>query len=175
MVARTFGDPEALAVELLTTARAWDPDFWAWETKTMERHIGAMLLPAQMSAAVLSAFAVIAILLAAIGLYGIVNYAVSRRVREIGIRISLGADRGSVVRMLMATGLRPVLIGSIVGLLVAVAASRFLAGLLFGVSTTDAWTFSGTTALLVLSSVVAAWLPARRASRVDPMTALRSE
>ena len=175
VVARTSRDPSALAIELLSTARTFDPDFWAWETKTMERHIRAMLLPAQMSAVVLSAFAVIAIALAAIGLYGIVSYSVSQRTREIGIRMSLGADAGGIIRMLMATGLRPVLMGSLAGLVISVLGSRIVAGLLFGVSTLDLWTFAGTTAILALTALAAAWLPARRASHVNPMSALRFE
>ena len=141
----------------------------------MESHIGAMLLPAKMSAVVLSAFAVIAIALAAIGLYGIVSYSVSQRTREIGIRMSLGADPGEVIRVLMATGLRPVLVGSIAGLAVSVLVGRLLAGLLFDVSTLDLWTFVGTTALLAATAMAATWLPARRVSRVSPVSALRFE
>ena len=175
VVARTSRDPSALATELLSTARAFDPDFWAWESKTMDQHIGAMLLPARLSAVVLSAFAVIAIALAAIGLYGIVSYSVSQRTREIGIRMSLGADPGEVIRMLMTAGLRPALMGSIAGLLISVLVSRLVAGLLFGVGTLDLWTFAGSTAILALTALAAAWLPARRASHVSPISALRFE
>ena len=175
VVARTTRDPAALAIELLTTARDYDPEFWAWESKTMERHIGAMLLPAQLSAFVLSAFAIIAISLAAIGLYGIVSYAVSQRTKEIGIRISLGADVGEIVRMLMSTGLKPVLIGSLTGLAVSLLVGRLVGSLLFGVSTFDPWSFVGTTVVLALTAMVAAWLPARHASRVNPVSALRTE
>ena len=111
--------------------------------------------------------------LAAIGLYGIVSYSVSQRTREIGICMSLGADPGEIIRVLMATGLRPVLMGSIAGLAVSVLVSR--AGLLFGVGTLDLWTFVGTTAVLAATATAATWLPARRVSRVSPVSALRFE
>ena len=141
----------------------------------MERHIGNLVLPARLSAAALSAFAVIAIALAAIGLYGIVSYSVSQRTREIGIRLSLGADTGSIVSMLMVEGLRPVLIGSAAGLLLSALVSRVVAGLLYGVSTFDPLAFLGTTAVLTLTATAATWLPARRVSRVSPISALRLE
>jgi predicted permease len=175
VVARTSRDPEAVAVEMLQAAQAHDPEFWAWETKTMERHVGGMLFPAQLSALVLSAFAVLAIALAAIGLYGVVAYAVSQRTREIGIRMSLGANAGEMVRMLMTTGLRPVLWGSLVGLLLSLALSRLAGTLLFGVSGFDPLAFLGTAVVLTLTALGAAWLPARRASRVSPSMALRFE
>ncbi len=141
----------------------------------MERHIGARALPARVGALLLSAFAFIGIALAAIGLFGIVSYSVSQRTREIGIRLSLGADTGSVVRMLMVAGLRPVLVGSAVGLLLSALVSRLVAGLLYGVSTFDPLAFFGTTAMLALTAMAATWLPARRASRISPVSALHFE
>ncbi len=107
--------------------------------------------------------------------YGIVSYSVSQRTREIGIRLALGADTGEVVRMLMVAGLRPVLVGSAAGLLLSALVARLVAGLLFGVSTFDPWTFLGTTAVLALTAMAATWLPARRVSRVSPVSALRFE
>lgn len=175
VVARTSADPSVLAIDMLGVARNFDPDFWAWETKTMERHLGTMLLPARLSALVLSAFAVIAIALAAIGLYGVVAYAVSQRTREIGIRLSIGADTASVVRLLMSTGLRPVLWGSLCGLALSLAVSRLLGGLLFGVGTLDPVSFLSATALLIATALLAALLPAMRAARVNPATALHFE
>ena len=175
VVARTDGDAEVLAAELLRTARDADPDFWAWEVKTMERHIGTMFVPAQLSAVALTAFALVAIVLAAIGLYGIVSYAVSQRTREIGIRLSLGAETRSVVSLLMASGLRPVLLGAALGLVVSLLLSRLIGGLLFGVGSLDPWAFLGTVVVLVATALAAAGLPAMRASRVDPVTALRTE
>ena len=175
IVARTSRDSNALVTGLLATAKEYDPEFWAFATTTMERHIGAQALPAQLSALLLSAFAFIGIALAAIGLYGIVSYSVSQRTREIGIRLSLGADTGSIVSMLMVEGLRPVLIGSAAGLLLSALVSRVVAGLLYGVSTFDPLAFLGTTAVLTLTAMAATWLPARRVSRVSPVSALRFE
>lgn len=175
LIARTSRDPETVALELLSTAKDYDSELWAWETKTMARHIGTMLLPRQLSAVLLSAFAGLAIALAAIGLYGTVSYSVAQRTREIGIRMSLGADTASVLRMLMMTGMRPVVYGSLTGLAMALLMSRLLSSLLFGVSTLDPLTFAGAALALALTALVASWVPALRASRVSPITALRFE
>ncbi|MDX1383198.1 MAG: ABC transporter permease, partial [Thermoanaerobaculia bacterium] len=175
VVARTSRDPEALAMEMLGEAQRFDPEFWAWEVKTMERHIGSMLIGAQLSALVLGAFAVLAMALAGIGLYGVVAYAVSQRTREIGIRLSLGADTRSVVSLLMQTGLRPVVWGGALGLLLALGVGRLASRLLYGVSTFDPLSLIGTLLVLALTALAAAWLPARRASRVSPSLALRNE
>ncbi len=174
-LARTDLDAEQTAAQLLAVTRAVDADLFVWEAKTMERHLGTVLLPARLSALLLSAFAVLALLLAVVGLYGIVSYAVSQRRREVGIRVSLGADTSSVVRLLMASGLRLVLIGSAVGLLVGLGLSRLLQGLLFGVDALDPVTFLLFPAILLAVSAVAALIPALAAGRVDPASVLRSE
>jgi putative ABC transport system permease protein len=175
VVARTSLDPERCALDLITAGRELDPELWVWEAKTMDKHLGIMLLPARLSAVLLTAFAVLALALAAIGLYGIVSYAVSRRTREVGIRMSLGADGASVVRMLMGSGMKLVVVGSVIGILLALAAARLLAGLLFNVSSLDLATFLLVPVVLAAAAVIAAYVPARRASRVDPATALRTE
>ena len=175
VVARTSTDPDRTALTLLTAGRAVDPDLWVFETKTMDRHLAVMRLPQQLSAFVLSAFGVLALALAAVGLYGVVGYAVSRRTREIGIRMALGADGPRVVRLLVAGGLRLVVVGSALGLALAVAATRLLGGLLFEVDTLDPLTFVGVPLVLGAAALLAAWLPARRASRVHPVTALRTD
>ncbi|MCY4074813.1 MAG: FtsX-like permease family protein, partial [Acidobacteria bacterium] len=144
-------------------------------SKTMDRHLAVMRLPQQLSAFVLSAFGVLALTLAAVGLYGVVSYAVSQRTREVGIRMALGADGARVVRMLVAGGLRLVVIGGALGLALAVVAARLLGGLLFEVDTLDPLTFVGVPLVLAAAALVAAWLPARRASRVHPVTALRTD
>jgi ABC-type antimicrobial peptide transport system permease subunit len=175
VVARTSIDPERTALDLLAAGREIDPELWVWEAKTMERHLGIMLLPARLSAVLLTAFAALALALATIGLYGIVSYAVSRRTREVGIRMSLGADGASVIRMLMGSGMKLVLIGSVIGIAIAFLAARLLAGLLFNVRALDVTTFLLVPAVLVAAAMIAAYIPARRASRVDPASALRTE
>jgi predicted permease len=175
VLARTSIDPERTALDMLAAGRELDPNLWAWEAKTMDRHLGVMLLPARLSALILSAFAILALALASIGLYGIVSYAVSRRTREVGIRMSLGADGAHVVRMLMGSGMKLVAVGSMIGLLVALAAARLVGGLLFNVSTLDLTTFLLVPIVLIGAAMMAAYIPARRASRVDPATALRTE
>ena len=175
VVARTSTDPERTALALLAAGREVDPDLWVFETKTMERHLALMRLPQQLSSFVLSAFGALALALAAIGLYGVVSYGVAQRTREIGIRMALGAGRPRVVRLLVAGGLRLVVIGGVLGLALALAAARLLGGLLFEVSALDPLTFLGVPLVLGAAALLAAWLPARRASRVDPLAALRTD
>ena len=175
VVARTSIDPERTALALLTASRELDPDLWVLETKTMDRHLALMRLPQQLSAFVLSAFGVLALALAAVGLYGVVSYGVARRTREIGIRKALGADGPRVVRLLVAGGLKLVVIGGALGLALAVVATRLLGGLLFEIDALDPLTFAGVPLVLGVVALLAAWLPARRASRVSPVAALRTD
>ena len=175
VVARTTLDPERLALDLLATGRRVDPDLWVWEAKSMDNHLGIVLLPARLSAFLLSVFAVLALALASVGLYGIVSYAVSQRTREVGIRMSLGADGGSVIRMLMRNGLKLVAVGGVIGLLLSFGLSQLLSGLLFGIEAFDTFTFFTVPAVLMGAAVLAAYVPARRASRIDPVVALRTE
>ena len=143
VLARTSTDPERTALALMTAGREVDPGLWVLETKTMDRHLALTRLPWHLSAFVLSAFGVLALGLAAVGLYGVVSYGVARRTREIGIRMALGADRPRVVRLLVAGGLKLVAIGGVLGLTLAVAATRLLAGLLFEVDVLDPLTSLG--------------------------------
>ncbi|HEY4129031.1 MAG TPA: ABC transporter permease [Gemmatimonadaceae bacterium] len=123
----------------------------------------------------LTAFAIIAMTLASVGIYGVMSYSVSRRTHEIGIRIALGADAGRVVRAVVRQGLRVTAIGASIGLVAAFALTRLMRGILYGVSPTDTVTFAGVTALLFAVAVLASLIPARRATRVDPLTALRAD
>ena len=175
VVARTSTDPRQTALALLTAGREFDPDLWVLETKTMDRHLAMMSLPQQLSAFVLSAFGLLALTLAAIGLYGVVSYSVAQRTREIGIRMALGADAARVVRQLVAGGLKLLIVGGALGLTLAVVATRLLGGLLFEIDALDPWTFVGVPLVLAAAALVAAYLPARRASRVHPVTALRTD
>lgn len=132
VVARTSAAPKQTALALMSAGRSIDPDFWVWEVKTMDRHLAIGRLPAELPAFILTAFAGLALMLAGIGLYGVVSYAVAQRTREMGIRVALGADPRHVVRLVAFDGLRLVLIGGVLGMTAALALSRLLSGLLFG-------------------------------------------
>ncbi len=175
LVARTSVDPETLLPEIQAAARSADPELWQLDLTTMKRHLDIVLLPRRLSASALTLMAALALALSAIGLNGAVRYAVSSRTREIGIRMSLGANRRTVLRLLMATGMTPLLVGTGVGLALALALGRLMTGLLVGVSSYDPVTFVGGGSFLLVIAMLSAWLPSRRASRIDPVTALRSE
>ena len=175
LVAKTALDPNRTALDLVALLRELDPGIAVFDTKTIERHIGIQLLPARLTAILLSGFAALALALACIGLYGLVSYAVAQRTREMGIRMSLGADAARVVRMLLGGGLRLVLIGGAVGLALAALAGRLISGLLFEVSAFDLAAFLTVALVLGLAATLAAWLPARRAARISPALALRAE
>jgi predicted permease len=175
ILARTTGDPERLALEMMATARALDPEIMIIRTTTMRRHLATMLLGRELGAMVVGGFALLALLLASIGLYGVVSYAVSRRAKEVGIRLSLGADASSVVRMLTASGMKLVAVGGVVGLALAAALAQLLSRLLYGVPALDPLTFVGVPVVLGLVALLASWIPARRVTRIDPVGALRAE
>jgi putative ABC transport system permease protein len=120
-------------------------------------------------------FGALALTLAAIGTYGVIAYSVGQRTQEIGIRMALGASKQDVLRMVVGGGLRLAIAGVLIGVALSIAAGRFITTLLFGVRATDPLTFSAVAAALLATAVVAAWIPARRATRVDPMVALRYE
>jgi len=175
LVVRTAGDPAGLATAVRAAVRAVDPDMPVFKVMTMQRVIEDTLVGRRFTAMLLVIFAVVALVLAAVGLYGVIAYAVSQRTHEIGIRMALGARVEDVVRMVVRQGLRLAAIGLLVGAVAALATTRFLSSLLFGVGAADPMTFIVIPAILALVALVASWLPARRAARVDPMTALRGE
>ncbi len=174
-VARTSRNPRTVVLEMLAVVRQLAPDLLIFENKTMDDHLAVVRFPAQITAFMFGLFAALALGLATIGLYGLVSYAQAQRAREVGIRMSLGADAGSVIRMLVASGMRLVMIGGAIGLLAALAAARLLSRLLFGVGTADPATFIGVALVLGAIALLAAWIPARRASRINPVEALRAE
>jgi predicted permease len=174
-VVRARGRPETALRAAFRTLREMDPETVVVESKTMDEHLGVMLMPARLGALLAAAFAVAALALATIGLYGVVSYAVVRRSREMGIRLSLGATRGRVVAQVLGEGMRLALVGTAVGLVLALAGAQLLRSLLFGVAAVDPVTFVGVPALLLGVALVAAWVPARRISRVDPVRALKAE
>lgn len=175
VIVRARGDAAVATTRTLTTLRALDPSFIIYQVKTMEQHLGTMLLPARLGAVAFALFAALALVLAMIGVYGVVRYAVARRSREVAIRLAIGARPDSVVRLLMRDGVMLVGIGALVGLLVAAAAARALQSLLFGVAAFDPAAFLLAPLLLLAIGALAAFLPARRASRIDPARAFRAE
>jgi putative ABC transport system permease protein len=174
IIARTDIAPERTALEMVGVARELDHDLILWEPKTMEQHLGFVLLPFRLSALLLSVFAVLAVVLASVGLYGIVSYAVSQRTREVGIRMSLGANATTVTLLLMRSGMKLVAVGSAAGLVLAAFFSRALSGLLFGIDALDTWTFVASPLILLTVAAVAAYVAAHRASRINPVNALRA-
>lgn len=175
LLARGPGSEAARAEELRHLVKALDPDLYVHSAMSAERSAGLALFLPRMAAGLLGAFGALALLMAAIGLYGVVGYTVRRREKEVGIRISLGAERSDVVRLMMKGGLELVGAGVAVGLVVALAGGRLLERFLYGVSGTDPVTFTGIAVVLLGVAALAAWLPARRAARVEPVEALRSQ
>lgn len=172
---RTEGDPLAQAAALRDVVREVDPDLPIITLRTMDAHRGLSMASARIGASLTSGFAVVAVFLAAVGLYGVLAHAVNRRKREIGIRIALGARRATVMTMVFAQGLGLAAVGTALGLLGAFGVSRFLATALYGVPPVDPVTFLVVPILLLGIAAAACYLPARRATRVDPMDALRHE
>jgi predicted permease len=175
VVARARGNDALLVTQMLATIREVDPSLMIIQAKTMERHLAVMLLPARLGATAFAIFASLALVLATIGVYGVVRYAVARRSREVAIRIAIGADAVGVVRMLMREGLVLVGGGAVIGLVIAALAARGLQSLLCGVGTIDPVAFVGGPLVLLATGALAAFLPARRASRIDPVRALRAD
>jgi ABC-type antimicrobial peptide transport system permease subunit len=174
-VVTTSGLPEDAMQTAFRVLRELDPDMMVVESKTMDEHLGIMLLPARLGTLLTSLFAIVAMTLAGIGLYGTVSYAVARRSREVGIRMSLGAEPARVVRGIVWEGMALAIVGAGVGLLLAFAGARLLESLLFGVSAFDPLTFGVVPLALLGLALGSAYLPARRASRVDPVRALKAE
>jgi ABC-type antimicrobial peptide transport system permease subunit len=141
----------------------------------MESMIGASLAQRRLSLTLLGAFGLLAIVLASLGIYGVLAYLVAERTREIGIRRALGALDGQVVRMVVGQGMALTAAGLIIGAAIAIGATRAMRGMLYGVGTTDPLTFFLVAALVAAVALLASWLPARRAARVHPMEALRAE
>jgi predicted permease len=175
LVARTNLDLGAALQAVERVVAALDQNMPIFDVKTLNEHIGVSLFLPRMAATLLSLFGILALLLAAIGIYGVMSYSVSRRTREIGIRISVGATRRDVLKLIMGQGLILSLIGIVIGMAAALAVTRLIAHLLFGVGANDPATFGLIALLLTVVAITACYLPARRATKVDPMIALRNE
>ena len=175
VVVRAQGDPGALAPAVRREVAALDPSLPVYDVKTLVAHLGTALFPARAAAALLGLTGALALLLAAIGLYGVLSYAVALRTREIGVRVALGAERSDVLALVVGRGLRLTGIGVAIGLALCLGVTRFLSFLLYGISPLDPLTFAAIPALLASVALVAAWDPARRALRIDPAVSLREE
>jgi putative ABC transport system permease protein len=175
LVARTAVDPSSLSSALEAVARDINKDMPLFQTKTMDEVLAASIAQQRMSVIVLVTFAIVALTLASIGLYGVIAHAVTERTHEIGVRMALGADARHVLSLIVRQGLTTTVAGVAIGVLGAVAMSRWIQDLLFGVTATDPATFVAVVMTLMTVALVACCVPAWRATRVDPSTALRSE
>src|SRR5262245_30813017 len=175
LIVRATKDPRSLARSLQHEVQSLDRDIPVFRIKTLEQYLGVAVAQPKFNALLLSLFAGLALLLTAMGLYGVMSYSVVQRAQEIGIRIALGARNGDVLKMVLRHGLKLTALGLLIGLAAAYALTRYMQSLLFGVKPTDPLTFAAIALLLVAVALLACWVPARRATEVDPLEALRTE
>jgi len=175
LVIRTTSDPGGIAKPVRARLQELDPDLYISEFRTLSQRIERQLVRPRFSMLLLGIFAVSAMILAAIGIYGVISYSVANARREIGIRMALGADRGKILSTVVIRGLIPASVGVALGLFAALGLSRLLTTLIVGVDPTDPATFSTMAVLLLLVALIACYIPARRATRTDPMVVLRQE
>jgi putative ABC transport system permease protein len=175
LVAKTSGDPASLMAAVRREIGALDPNVAPTQLGTLEDHMTFTLFPARVSSVLLGVFGLLALVLALVGLSGLIAYSVSQRTREIGVRIALGAGTRDVLKLVIGEGVMLTLIGMTIGLAAALGLTRFLSDLLYGVSAVDPLIFGVITLLLIGIALFACWLPARRATKVDPMVALRCD
>ena len=175
LVVRSRGNPTKLAQTIQAEIHALDRNMPISDVKTMEDYMSESVAAPRFNTILLGSFAVLALVLAAVGIFGVVSYSVAQRTREMGIRRALGADTESVMRLVLVQGMRLTLAGVAIGLVGACGLTRLMETLLFGITPTDPATLVGTAALLMFVAFVASYLPARRAANVDPMVALRCE
>ncbi|MEP6692573.1 MAG: FtsX-like permease family protein, partial [Gemmatimonadaceae bacterium] len=174
-VIRTIGEPTSVMPAVRDVMRSLDPSLALYNVQAMRERVRASTSRTAFTMLLLVIAAAIALVLGAVGIYGVVSYMVSLRTREIGIRMALGAQTGEVGRMVASEGITLAVIGAVVGLAAAVIVTRSLRALLYDVSPTDPLTLGSVAVVLIVVAALASWLPARRASKVDPLYALRAE
>jgi len=175
LTVRTEGNPESLLSAVRKEVQTLDPNLPLFDVKTLTEHMRLALFAPKIAAMVLGVFGFVALLLSAIGIYGITSYTVAQRTHEIGIRLALGAQLSDVLKLVLSHGLKLTLIGAALGLIGAYLATRAITSVLYGVSATDPLTFVVVSLLLIGVALVACYVPSRRATRVDPLIALRNE
>ena len=175
LIVRTAGDPSSIIPLIRREVNALDPQLALYRVGTLEEEFAKTLTQPRFQATLLAVFAAIALLLAAIGVYGVTSHAVRQRTQEVGIRMALGAHRGEVLKLILTQHLQPAIAGLIIGVIGAVLLSRYIRSLLYGVGPTDPLTFTVTAGALLAVAAAASWIPAWRATRVDPLNALRTE
>jgi predicted permease len=175
LVVRTKGNPDGLFGPVREQVQALDPNLPLFDVKTLTEHMKLALFPAKIAATVLGVFGFVALMLAAIGVYGITSYAVAQRTHEIGVRLALGAQLSDVLKLVLSHGLKLTIIGAAIGLFGAYLATRAITSVLYGVSATDPLTFGLVSFLLIGVALIACYVPARRATKVEPLIALRNE
>jgi putative ABC transport system permease protein len=173
LAVRTAGDPAAMIRTVTGVVHAIDRDQPVFHVRTMDQIIDEAAAPRRMTLVLLVIFAVVAVALASLGIYGVMSYTVGQRTHEIGIRMAMGAEKRAVMRLVVGHGMLWAVAGVAIGLLLSLAATRVVASLLYGVSRTDPATLAGAAAVLLLVALAACYVPARRAARVDPVISLR--
>ena len=172
---RTEGDPTSVVATVRKEVQALDPNLPLLAVSTIGEVLDQVLWAPRMGAALLAIFGLLALILAAVGIYGVLGYSVSQRTHEIGLRMALGAQRSDVLKMVIGHGMILTLIGVATGLAAAFLLTRFMTSMLYGVTATDPWTYIGVSLVLAAAALLATFIPARRATKVDPMIALRHE
>jgi putative ABC transport system permease protein len=174
-VSRTQSSPEGMAAAVKQQIWKIDPQLPVSKVKSMDDVAAASFAERRFNMLLLTLFAALALVLAAVGIYGVISYAVTQRTQEIGIRMALGAGRNDVLKLIIRNGLALTLLGIVIGVGGAIGLTRLMSTLLFGVTPTDKPTFIAVSAVLIVVALLACYIPARRATKVDPLIALRYE
>jgi putative ABC transport system permease protein len=175
LLVRSKGEPTALLPSIRAAVRSIDPQLPIFSTRTMSEAVGASIATQRLSATLIGGFSLLALFLAALGLYGVLAYSVTRRTREIGIRIALGSPRARIFGLIVRQGMIMIVLGILAGIALALGCSPLIQHFVYGVAPHDPKTIIGVSFLLIVIAILACWLPARRAIRVDPIVALRQE